>query len=143
MSAESKPSHFEIVPPIIWNEGNDLTAYPSVEAMILQLEVWYVLENRGEFHDSTGRVLEARVNHGKISLVPTTRMAKDIVDLKMRVIRTILLNGQSREDLSQLPLDRLAHLLLEEQEEYARTHSIWKDLRAWLSKWLLVKRQKF
>jgi hypothetical protein len=77
MSVISERSNFEIVPPIILDENGDVQAYPSVSAVIRHLEVVDVLNNEYTFHDSTGRVLEAKVHKGKASLVPTPKQKQN------------------------------------------------------------------
>jgi hypothetical protein len=114
MSAESEQSNFEIVPPIILNEDADVQAYPSLEAVIRQVEVVDILNEEYEFHDSTGRVLEARVHKGKVSLVPTSRVEADSETLRSYIVGLLRLSGMPGEGLSSKPFSELARLLLEE-----------------------------
>ena len=113
MSAEREQSDLEIVPPIIINEDADVQAYPSVEAAIRDVEVVDILDEIYEFHDSTGRVLKARVDKGRVSLVPTSRMEADSNTLRGYVIGMLRWNGVVEEGLSTKPFSELARLLLE------------------------------
>lgn len=113
MSAESEQSKFVIVPPIILNEDADVQAYPSVEAVIRQVEVVDILNEEYEFHDSTGRVLEARVHKGRVSLIPTSRMEADSETLRGYMIGILRLRGVQEEGLSTMRFGDLARLLLE------------------------------
>jgi len=113
MSAESEQSNFEIVPPIIFNEGADVQAYPSVEAVIRDVEVVDILNGEYEFHDSTGRVLEARVHKGKVSLVPTSRVEADSETLRRYIIGMLRMHRVAEEGLSSQHFSELARLLLE------------------------------
>ena len=113
MSAEREQADLEIVPPIIFNEDADVQAYPSVEAAIRDVEVVDILDEIYEFHDSTGRVLKARVDKGRVSLVPTSRMEADSNTLRGYVIGMLRWNGVVEEGLSTKPFSELARLLLE------------------------------
>jgi hypothetical protein len=113
MSAESEQSNFKIVPPIILNEDADVQAYPSLEAAIRQVEVVDILNEEYEFHDSAGRVLEARVHKGKVSLVPTSRVEADSETLRSYIIGILRMYSVPEEGLSTMPFSELARLLLE------------------------------
>jgi hypothetical protein len=113
MSPEFKQSNPEIVPPIIFNEDADVQAYPSVDAVIRDVEVVDILNEAYEFHDATGRVLEARVHKGKVSLIPTSRMEADSETLRGYIIGILRLHGVPEEGLSALRFGDLARLLLE------------------------------
>ena len=117
MSAESEQSTFEIVPPIIFNEGADIQAYPSVEAVIRQVELVDILANIYSFHDSTGRVLEARVHKKKILLIPTSRVEADSAVLRGYMLQVLRLRDVQDECLSNAPFGDLARFLLEEFEK--------------------------
>ena len=113
----SSPYKFEIVPPIVFNEGADVVAYPSVEASISGIELVDILDNRYEFHDSTGRVLEARVDKKKVSLIPTSRVEADSAVLRGYMVQVLRLRGVQDESLSTAPFGDLARLLLEKFEK--------------------------
>ena len=116
MSAISERSNFEIVPPIILDENGDAQAYPSASAVIRHLEVVDVLNNEYTFHDSTGRVLEAKVHKGKISLVPTLKLEPESKNLRTDIIGVLRFHGVPEEGLSNLPLGKLAQLLAEKSK---------------------------
>lgn len=116
MSAISEQSNFEIVPPIIFNEGADVLAYPSVEAVIRDVEVVDILDNIYAFHDSTGRVLEAKVHKGKISLVPTSVVEPDSETLRADIIRFLCWCGVPHADLSNASFSELVRLLSEKSK---------------------------
>lgn len=113
----SSPHKFEIVPPVIFNEGADVVAYPSVEASISGIELVDVLDNRYEFHDSTGRVLEARVDKKKVSLVPTSIVEADSAVLRGYMLQVLRLRGLQIESLGSVPFGDLVRLLLETKEQ--------------------------
>ena len=117
MSVISERSKFEIVPPIILDENGDVQAYPSVRAVIRHLEVVDVLNNEYTFHDSTGRVLEAKVHKGKVSLVPTQRLEPESENLRTDIIRVLRFHGVPEEGLSNLPLGKLVQLLAEKSHK--------------------------
>ena len=117
MSTESEHFDFEMVPPLILNEGADVVAYPSVEALIRHVELVDVLNNEYEFHDSTGRVLEARVHKKKIRLIPTSRVEADSAALRGYMLQILRLRGVQEERLSNAPFGDLARFLLEEFEK--------------------------
>src|ERR1017187_1738387 len=103
MSGTPEQSNFEIVPPIILNEDADVQAYPSVEAVIRYVEVTDVLNNEYSFHDSTGRVLEARVHKGKSSLVPTSKVEPDSEMLRSYIVGFLRLRGVLEAGLLNAP----------------------------------------
>jgi hypothetical protein len=107
------PANFEIVPPIILNEDADVQAYPSVEAVILEVEVVDILDNIYAFHDSTGRVLEAKVHKGKISLVPTSVVEPDSETLRANIIQFLCWPGVPDADLANASFSELVRLLAE------------------------------
>jgi|SRR5690348_13988546 len=113
MSIDPAEESFQIVPPIILNEDADVQAYASVEAVIRQVEVIDILNQEYEFHDSTGRVLEARVHKNKISLIPTSRVEADSIVLRGYMLQVLSLGGVRKEGLSSAPFRDLARLLLE------------------------------
>jgi hypothetical protein len=113
VSKESEQLDFEMVPPIILNEDADVVAYPSVEALIRDVELVDVLDQEYEFHDSTGRVLEARVDKKRVSLVPTSRVEADSAVLRGYILQVLRLRGVHEEGLSSAPFGDLARLLLE------------------------------
>jgi hypothetical protein len=117
MSSELHKFSFEIVPPIIFNDGADVAAYSSVEASLSGIEVVDVLNNLYEFHDSTGRVLEARVDKKKISLIPTSRVEADSPVLRGYMLQMLRLRGVEGESLASAPFGDLARLLLETVEK--------------------------
>jgi hypothetical protein len=116
MSAIPEHSSIEIVPPIIFNEDADVHAYPSVEAVIRDVEVVDILDNVYRFHDSTGRVLEAQVHKGKISLVPTSKIEPDSEPLRSYIIGMLRLHGVPETGLSNAPFTDLARLLAEKSK---------------------------
>lgn len=113
MSVESEQSNFEIVPPIIFNEDADVQAYPSVEAVIRDVEAVDILSKKSTFHDSTGRVLEAQVHKGKISLEPTSKLEPDSETLRSYMIGMLRLAGMPDEGLSTMSFSELSRLLIE------------------------------
>ena len=113
MSSEFGQSSLEIVPPIIWNEDADIQAYPSVEAAIGDIEVIDILNEEYEFHDSTGRVLEARLDGKRVSLVPTSTLEANSETLRGYILGMLRLHGVVVEGLSAKPFSELAQLLLE------------------------------
>jgi hypothetical protein len=113
VSSMSNKFDFEIVPPIIFNEGADVVAYPSVEASISGIELVDVLNNLYEFHDSTGRVLEVRVDKKKVNLIPTSRVEADSPVLRGYMLQVLRLRGIEEESLASSPFGDLARLLLE------------------------------
>jgi hypothetical protein len=113
MSAASERPNFEIVPPIILNEDADIQAYPSAEAVIRHVEVIDILNNEYTFHDSTGRVLEARVHKGEISLVPTSKVEPDSETLRNYMLGALRLRGTPETSLSNAPFSQLVRLLAE------------------------------
>ena len=113
MSSMPHKLSFEIVPPIIFNEGADVVAYPSVEASISGIELVDVLNNLYEFHDSTGRVLEAHVHKKNITLVPTSRVEADSETLRGYMIGILRIRGVPEQGLFDLSFTELARLLLE------------------------------
>jgi hypothetical protein len=113
MLMNPQESGLEIVPPIIVNEGADVFAYPSVEAVIRHVEVVDIENGVYEFHDSTGRVLEAKVHRGKLSLVPTSKLESNSETLRGYMIGVLRLQGVLQEDLSTKAFSELARLLLE------------------------------
>jgi len=117
MPAEQEQSNFEIVPPIILNEDADVQAYPSVEAVIRHVEVIDISNEEYEFHDSTGRVLEARLRKGKVILVPTAKLEPDSAILRARILRVLALQGVPEGGLSFLSFNELSRLLLEKFEK--------------------------
>ncbi|GEM_PF-2603547 len=117
MSKEPEQSNFEIVPPIILNEDADVIAYPSVEALIRDVELVDVLNQEYEFHDSTGRVLEARVDKKKVSLIPSSRVEADSAVLRGYMLQVLTLRGVQVESLSSAPFGDLVRLLLERKEK--------------------------
>lgn len=116
MSTESEQSDFGMVPPIILNEDADVVVYPSVEALIRDVELVDVLNKEYEFHDSTGRVLEARVNKKKVSLIPTSRVEADSPMLRGYMLQVLRVLGVQEEGLSSAPFGDLARLLLEKKK---------------------------
>lgn len=116
MSAISERSNFEIVPPIILDENGDVQVYPSVGAVIRHIEIVDVLNHEYTFHDSTGRVLEAEVHEGKVSLVPTPKLEPESKDLRTDIIGVLRFHGVPEEGLSNLPLGKLAQLLAEKSK---------------------------
>jgi hypothetical protein len=112
MSSRPNEFSFEIVPPIIFNEGADVVAYPSVEASISGVELVDVLNNIYEFHDSTGRVLEARVDKNTVSLIPTSTIEADSAVLRGYMLEVLGLRGVGEEGLASAPFGDLARLLL-------------------------------
>ena len=112
VSKESEQLDFEMVPPIILNEDADVVAYPSVEALIRDVELVNVLNQEYEFHDSTGRVLDAHVHKGKVSLVPTSNVEADSETLRGHIIGMLRFHGVREEGLSTMRFDELARLLL-------------------------------
>jgi hypothetical protein len=116
MSTRPGQSHFEIAPPIVVNEHGDVQAFPSVRAVTQYVEVVDILNNEYTFHDSTGRVLAARVHKGKIDLVPTSRVEPDSESIRTDVIGMLRFHGVPEEGLSGLPFSELARLLLEESK---------------------------
>ena len=112
MSKEPEQSNFEIVPPVILNEDADVVAYPTVEALIRDVELVDVLNQEYEFHDSTGRVLEARVDEKKVSLIPTSRVEADSAVLRGYLLQVLRLRGVEAEGLASAPFGDLARLLL-------------------------------
>jgi hypothetical protein len=117
VSTESEQFDFEMVPPIILNEDADVVAYPSVEALIRDVELADILNKEYEFHDSTGRVLEARVQKKKIRLIPTSRVEADSAVLRGYMLQVLRLRGVQQERLSNAPFGDLARFLLEEFEK--------------------------
>jgi hypothetical protein len=117
VSKKSEQLNFEMVPPIILNEDADVVAYPSVEALIRDVELVDVLNQEYQFHDSTGRVLEARVDKKKVSLVPTSRVEADSAVLRGYMAQVLRLRGIQKEGLSSAPFGDLARLLLEKFEK--------------------------
>jgi hypothetical protein len=117
MPIESAEQSFKIVPPIILNEDADVQAYASVEAVIRQVEVVDILNQEYEFHDSTGRVLEARVHKNKVSLIPTSSVEADSAVLRGYMLQVLRLRGVQKEGLSSAPFRDLARLLLEKSEK--------------------------
>lgn len=113
MLGTSEQSNFEIVPPIILNEDADVQVYPSVEAVIRHVEVTDILNNEYSFHDSTGRVLEAQVHNGKISLVPTSKVEPDSEMLRTYIVGILRLRGVPETGLSKASFNELARLLAE------------------------------
>ena len=90
---------------------------PSVEALIRDVELVDVLNQEYEFHDSTGRVLEAHVDKKKVSLIPTPRVEADSVVLRGYMLQVLRLRGVQEERLSSVPFGDLARLLLEKFEK--------------------------
>jgi hypothetical protein len=117
VSKDTEQLDFEIAPPIILNEDADVVVYPSVEALIRHVELVDVLNKEYEFHDSTGRVLEARVHKKKVSLVPTSRVEADSPLLRGYMLQVLRMLGAQEERLSSAPFGDLARLLLEKFEE--------------------------
>ena len=116
MSTESEQLDFEMVPPIILNEDADVVVYSSVEALIRDVELVDILNKQYEFHDSTGRVLEARVDKKEISLVPTSRVEADSPLLRGYMLQVLRLVGVQEEGLSSAPFSDLARLLAEKSK---------------------------
>jgi hypothetical protein len=92
-----------MVPPIILNEDADLVAYPSVEALLRDVELVDVLNQEYEFHDSTGRVLEACIRKKKVSLIPKTTVEPDSAVLRKYMLQILRLHGVQEEGLSSAP----------------------------------------
>lgn len=113
VSIESEQLEFEMVPPIILNEDADVIAYPSVEALIRDVELVDVLDDAYQFHDSTGRVLEARVHKKKVSLFPTSRVEANSAVLRGYMVQVLRQRGVQDDGLPRAPFGHLAHLLLE------------------------------
>jgi len=110
---EPAKSDFQVMPPIILNEDADVVVYASVEALIRDVELVDVLNKEFEYHDSTGRVLEARVYKKKVSLVPTSRVEADSPVLRSYMLQVLRLAGVQVEALSSVPFGDLARILLE------------------------------
>jgi hypothetical protein len=116
VSMESEYINHEIVPPVIVNEGDDVQAYPSVQSAILDVEAIDVLKDVYTFHDSTGRILQAQVCNGEISLVSTSMLEPDLDSLRERILRALRLSEVSDEELSNAELSELSRLLLDKFE---------------------------
>ena len=117
MSSDPQNFAFQIVPPIVLNEDADVVAYPSAEALIRDVELVDVLNQEYEFHDSTGRVLEARVDKKKVSLIPTSRVESDSAVLRGYMLQALRLRGVEDRNLANAPFGDLARLLLEKFEK--------------------------
>lgn len=113
MSKEPEQPDFEMVPPIVLNEDADVVAYPSVEALIRDVELLDVVNQEYEFHDSTGRVLEARVDKKRVSLIPTSRVEADSAVLRGYMLQVLRLRGAEERRLASATFGELARLLLE------------------------------
>ncbi len=109
----SKELDFAMVPPIILNEDADVVAYPSVEALLRDVELVDILHQEYQFHDSTGRVLEAHVHKKKVSLIPTSRVEAGSAALRAYMLQVLRLRGVETEGLASAPFGDLARLLLE------------------------------
>jgi hypothetical protein len=107
---QSEQNDFEVVPPIIIADGADIQAYPSVKDVILYVELVDVLNNVCTFYDSRGRVLEARVHNGRVSLVPTPNMGGESDTLRKHIIGILRLSGMPDEGLPTKPFSELTEL---------------------------------
>jgi hypothetical protein len=116
MSVISERSSFGIAPPIILDENGDVQLYPSVGAVIRHLEAVDVLNNEYTFHDSTGRVLEAKVHKGKVSLVPTPTLEPESKSLRTNIVGVLRFHGMPEEGLSSLSFGELVQLLAEKSK---------------------------
>jgi hypothetical protein len=106
----------EVVPPIVLDENGDVQAFPSVDSVTSYVEALDVLNNEYAFYDSTGRVLEAQVRKGKVSLIPTTKSESDSAVLRDHIVRVLSLLGVSDEAAARLPFTELSRLLLEKSK---------------------------
>jgi hypothetical protein len=118
MSTKSAPTNLEIVPPIILNEDADIVAYPSIEALVRDVELVDVLNGQYEFHDSTGRVLEARIDKQKIILTPTSKVEADSAELRGYIAQVLSLRGTVDGRLADASFGDLARLLLEKSAKH-------------------------
>lgn len=109
---QSEQNKLEIVPPVIVDERGDVQPYPSVASAIRAVETVDVSNEEYAFYDSTGRVLEAQVQKGKISLVPTLRFESESVELRRRILQVLSLLGVADESLVSAPFRQLADRLL-------------------------------
>lgn len=117
MSTTESP--LEIVPPIVLDENGDVQAFPSVEAVTHYVEAVDVLNNEFAFYDSTGRVLEAHVRKGKVSLIPTPKSDSDSAVLRGHIVRVLSLLGLPDEAVAGLPFTDLSRLLLEKSKRHS------------------------
>jgi len=118
-SMEPRQAEFEIVPPIIVDEHGSVEPYASVDSVIRDIEVVDVLNNEYSFYDSTGRVLEARVQKGKVTLVPTSRLEPNSETLRGHIMQVLRLLGVPDEGLPNLPFSDLSRLLFERWNKQA------------------------
>ena len=109
-------SSIEMVPPIVLDENGDVQIFPSVDAVTSYVEAIDVLNNEYAFYDSTGRVLEAQVRNGKVSLTPTDKSESDSAVLRNHIARVLSLLGVSDETAARLPFTELSRLLLEKSK---------------------------
>lgn len=109
--------NLEIVPPVIVDENGDVQPYHSMESAIRAVEAVDVANNEYAFYDSTGRVLEGRVQKGKVSLIPTSRFESDSTSLRERILQVLSLLGVAEQNLKSAPFSDLAYLLLRAYEK--------------------------
>jgi len=105
-----------IIPPVIVDEHGDVEAYASAVAAIAAIEAVDVLNNEYSFYDSTGRVLDALVQKGKVNLIPTDKSEPDSVVLRSRIARVLSLLGVSQETSMRASFSELCDLLLEKSK---------------------------
>lgn len=114
----------QIVPPIVVDEHGDVEVYPSVVSAIAAVEAIDIENNEYAFYDSTGRVLEAQVRKGKVSLTPTVRLESDSVALRGHIVRVLSLLGVPDAMVAGLSFAELSRLLLEKSGRQLRDRNV-------------------
>lgn len=110
-------SSLKVVPPIVLDENGDVQAFATVEAVTRYVEIVDVLKNEYAFYDSTGRMLEPRVDKHKVILVPTLRLEAESPVVRRHVLQVLRSLGVKEDAFSSAPFSELARLLLEKTEK--------------------------